>query len=334
MNLHRSRLASIAALALSGLALSGLVVCCGLGLGRAAPAPVFTLADPRGDDHGDGTLRYPMRDDLKPGDLDLISLSARAEGDGTLFEATFARPIRVPGRESIDAGGTSLNSIARYGFYTFNLDLYIDTDRVRGSGKVAMLPGRRAEVDSGSAWEKCVVLTPRPFGALETLKRMRATGREEALKRARPHVDPSDLDSLQSAVEAEIESTVLFPTRVRVVGPKIQFFVPGSFLTAPARDIWSYVAVVSGADLAQRFDIHASFLTGSDFSEGLAILPKGPGTRRDRFGGGRENDDLEPPLVDVLIAPGVKQEEALKDYDLRARRPVRLPGVVPAQAGR
>jgi len=38
---------------------------------------IFTLTDPRGDDHGDGKILYPLGDDLKPGDLDLLSLTAR-----------------------------------------------------------------------------------------------------------------------------------------------------------------------------------------------------------------------------------------------------------------
>ena len=59
---------------------------------------IFVLTDPRGDDHGDGKLIYPRRDDLRPGDLDLVSLEARALADGTEFEATFARPIQPTAR--------------------------------------------------------------------------------------------------------------------------------------------------------------------------------------------------------------------------------------------
>src|SRR5688572_3288718 len=58
--------------------------------------PLFTLADARGDDHGDGDLRYPMRDDMVPGSLDLLLLVAYREENGTRFEATFARPIARP----------------------------------------------------------------------------------------------------------------------------------------------------------------------------------------------------------------------------------------------
>lgn len=297
----------------------------------AAPPPLFTLDDPRGDDHGDGTLRYPLRDDLAPGDLDLISLSARTEKDGTTFEATFARPIRVPGREPIDAGGTPLERVARFGFYTLNLDLYIDTDRLPGSGRRAMLPGRRAEVDSSCAWERAICLTPRPYEAIEMLRGFRLAAAKDSLEKSAARVDAEDVARLKKEIEAEIDSTVFVPTRVRVTGSRVRFFVPARFLGGPARDTWSYVAAVSGADIAQRFDLKTGFSGSADFVKGLMIVPIAPGQSRERFGGGRENDELMPPLVDVLIAPGVSQEEALKDYDRKAGHPARLRGVVPAE---
>ncbi|HSQ59131.1 MAG TPA: glucodextranase DOMON-like domain-containing protein [Acidobacteriota bacterium] len=301
-------------------------------LAAAAPVPLFTLHDPRGDDHGDGSLLYPNRDDLAPGDLDLLSLTARAEKDGTTFEATFARPIRKPGREPIDAGGTALDRVARLGFYTFNLDLYVDTDRAPGSGRLGMLPGRKAEVDSSSAWERAIILTPRPFQALEALRDMKVKAAKDSLERSAPRVDDEDVARLKTAIEAEIESTVYFPTRIRVVGSRIRFFVPARFLGTAAHDGWSYVVVVSGADVAQRFALGTSFSGSADFAKGLMIVPIAPGQSRERFGGGRENDELMPPLVDVLLAPGVSQEAALKDYDRKAGRPVRLRGAVPAEA--
>ena len=77
------------------------------GLHRAGP-PLHAHGS-GGDDHGDGSLLYPLRDDLAPGELDLRSLTARADPDGTMFEATFARPIRRPDKRAIDAGGGTLD---------------------------------------------------------------------------------------------------------------------------------------------------------------------------------------------------------------------------------
>ena len=47
------------------------------------------------------------------------------------------------------------------------------------------------------------------------------------------------------------------------------------------------------------------------------ILPIAPGRRRESFGGGREDDPLQPSLVDVIIPAGTAQETVLKDYEMR-----------------
>ena len=50
----------------------------------AAVAQTIVLQDRRGDDHGNGDLIYPNHDDLRPGDLDLVSVTAEPVKDGTL----------------------------------------------------------------------------------------------------------------------------------------------------------------------------------------------------------------------------------------------------------
>lgn len=297
----------------------------------AAPPPLFTLADPAGDDAGDGTLVYPGRGELGPGDLDLVTFAARPAKDGTLFEATFARPIRVADRRPVDAAGVTLDRLARFGIYTFNLDLYVDRDRLPGSGRTAMLPGRRAEVDSATAWERAICLTPRPHEARAALARMRSRAARDSLERTRPRVDREDLERSERAIAAEIDSTVFFPTRITVSGRTVRFFVPSAFLGGPAQATWAYVVAVSGADLLQRVDLGVAVFAGRETEPGLMILPVAPGRPEDRFGGGREDDALQPPLVDVLLAPGRSQAEALNDYDRLANRPARLTGIVPAE---
>jgi hypothetical protein len=300
---------------------------------RADAPSIFELADPAGDDHGDGTLVYPGGGDLAPGDLDLVSLSARAERGGTMFEATFARPVRSADRRPVDAAGVTLDRLARFGIYTLNLDLYVDRDRQPGSGRTAMLPGRRADVDSATAWERAICVTPRPHEAHAALVALRLKLGRDSLERTLPRVDREDLERLERAVRAELDSTVLFPTRITISGRALRFFVPAAFLGGVARPEWAYLAAVSGADLVRRLDLGPGrgLLTGSESSSGLMILPVEPGRPERCFGGGRENDALQPPLVDVLIAPDRSQAEALKDYDRLAGRPARLRGVVPAE---
>jgi hypothetical protein len=298
----------------------------------AAESPVlFTLLDPKGDDWGDGSLLYPLREDLVPGDLDILSVSARDEGNGTVFEVTFARQVRQPWRQTVDGIGTSLDQIAKLGFYTFNVDIYIDTDRLPGSGSTIMLPGRRATVDAKFAWEKAICLTPRPYEAKNALQSIFEREAKGQVRKDRGRVDASDKKTIESGAAQEIASSVFFPTLVWVKGSRVSFFVPRSFLGAPASPKWAYVVAVSGADLNLKVDLTRIAGSKEETVSSLMILPVKPGKAKEVFGGAPDDDDLMPPLVDILVPKGMSQEKILKDYDLRTGRGVALPGVVPAE---
>ncbi len=290
---------------------------------------LFKLTDPRGDDHGDGNLIYPLNNELDPGDLDLLSLTAEAERDGTLFEAVFAKPVRVPGHQVMDDLGTALDTVARFGFYTINLDIYIDTDRVAGSGAISMLPGRQATIDPASAWEKAVILTPRPHEAREELKRMMGRAIKDEMRKDDSEIEEAEGAAMRAQIPTNVDERIFFPTKVKVLGNKISFFVPGTFLNGPAKDTWSYVVAVSGANVLQSFDLGRALGRQGENEESLMILPISPGTWTDRFGGGRENAAIQPPLVDILVPEGRKQETLLTEFNQRRKEPVVLFGVVP-----
>jgi hypothetical protein len=308
-------------------------VCAGLGLALSAGAAegqtIFTLTDPKGDDYGDGTLQYPLRPDIQPGELDLVKFAASAQAGGTLFEATFARTVRKPERRTIDQIGTTLDKLCKLGFYTFNIDVYIDTDRVPGSGSTQTLPGRRASIAAANAWEKAICLTPRPYDAQDMLKAVYVHEGKMELKRRQGSVTSADTERISAGVGRDIASSVFFPTVVSVTGRSIRFFVPDAFLGGPAKDTWSYVVAVTGADWQLKVDI--AVLVGSEGkSPGLMIIPILPGKGFDNFGTNREGDDMQPDLIDIIVPPGMTQEAVLKEYDLVGGRPVALPGVVPA----
>jgi C-terminal binding-module, SLH-like, of glucodextranase len=290
---------------------------------------IFTVQDPRRDDHGDGNFVYPLDSELNEGDLDLLSFAARAERDGTTFELTFAKPIKVPGPEPIDDLGTLLSSVARFGFYQINVDIYIDKDRVAGSGGLEMLPGRHAEIHPDHAWERAVILTPRPHDARGELKRMLTRSLNDEAKKEDTDLTDAEFAALRAQIPGDVEERIHFPHQIKVRGHKITFFVPNSFLGGPAQADWSYVVAVSGANLLQSFDLRR--LLGRTSEAALMILPVSPGTWHDRFGGGRENAAIQPPLVDILAPADRKQETILADFDARAKRPVVLPGIVPAE---
>lgn len=290
-------------------------------------AQLWSLDDPRGDDYGNGALLYPLNPDFEKGDLDLVRITAVRVAGGTQFEAEMARPIRAPQRRTVDSIGTQLDQIAKLGFYTFNIDIYVDTDGVAASGSTTTLPGRGVLVDPSTAWEKVISLTPDPEAARSELKRIvvRDERRREQAEGRKGIIEEEQRMELQGSVD----EFVYFPTQVRVSGNRISFFVPDSFLGGEAKRDWSYLVAVSGADVVNRFDQQNRFLSRNDPSESLLILPVTTGRPADRFGGALQNDTYMPPLVDIIVAPGSDQKAALSSYDADADQPAVLKGVKP-----
>lgn len=311
-----------------------LLLAAGLPLGAAdQKKALFTITDPRGDDHGDGTLRYPRRDDIKPGDLDLLSLSARADDEGTWFEATFARPIRRTEPRPIDDGGTPMTDVARFGFYTFNLDIYVDTDRKPGSGNTRSLPGRKVEIDPAYAWEKAICLTPRPYDAKDQLRKIfEKKEKADALIASgglKGSLEGDQKKEIRTEVTRAVDEQVFFPTKITIAGSTIRFFVPASFLGGAARADWAYAVAVSVCWVNQGFDLAVAVGARAAQEPGLYIMPVGSGLPADRLG--TQNDDpLLPPLLDIVVPKGMSQEKVLADDNPVQQRLVRLPAVVPA----
>lgn len=302
-------------------------------LAAAVPASagdlLFRLTDARGDDHGDGRLLYPHNDDYAAGDLDLVAFEARRGRGGTWFEVTFARPVRTPDARTIDALGTRLETAAKLGFFTFNLDVYVDLDRVPGSGSVAALPGRGVALAPETAWERAIVLTPQPHVARAALKRLLGERLRDELDASAPGFDPDQAAAMRLEIPGEVERRVFFPTLVRVHGQRVAFFVPDDFLGGPAAAEWSYAVAVSGADLVQSYDLQSRLGRNGEQAESLMVLPVSPGRPRERFGAPHDQP-LPPPLVDVLMPAGARQEVVLSGLGRAAGEPAELPGVVPA----
>ena len=302
------------------------------GQAQAGSNLLFELTDPRGDDHGDGGLIYPSRTDFERGDLDLTSVKVRAVNGGTRFDAYFAKPIRVAEREAIDELGTTLDTVARHGFYTFNIDIYIDMDRKARSGGVAMLPGRKAEIHPDHAWDRAIIVTPRPHAARASLERVVIKTLANKMTYDDELLAERNKEALRGQVPSDLDQRVFFPNQIRVRGNRISFFVPDEFLGAKARPDWSYVIAVSGADLIQSLDLGASLGLAESTQANLMILPISPGAWRNRFGGGRENGVLQPPLVDILVPNGDQQEHVLSNFSSTQGRPATLVGVIPSEA--
>jgi len=293
--------------------------------GPALASEIFRLEDPRGDDFGAGDLVYPNHPDFEPGSLDLEFLSARAARDGTWFKARMGRPIRSPVGRVTSLGAEPLEQIVRNGFYTFNIDIYIDTDRVAGSGRIDTLPGRMVNVHRDSAWEKAVILTPRPQVARSWYANHLVDIEESLLRAAKGRVDRDDMAEIEARVEAQIDAQVFFPNRVRVRGRDIEFFVPNEFLAGPARPDWAYTVLVTGADVEQA----SRLLNISPGAFSLMAMPVAPGRATDRWGIVRQGDINQPPVIDVLARTVEEQKRILSDYDVVEPRLAAVPGISP-----
>jgi hypothetical protein len=286
---------------------------------------LFLLNDARGDDDGNGSLIYPDRDDIDRGDLDLVSLSAERRSDGIWFIAEFGQQIRSPVGRVTELGQTPIDRIARNGFYTFNLDVYIDTDRIAGSGQTGTVPGRGVSIDRQFAWERAIILTPRPDIARTMLEMYFDATNEADLRAKQGKVSKEELRELEASSEARVNELFYFPSKVRVMGRRIEFQVPEDFLGGVPSQSWGYTAIVTGADLEQ---------TGRPGQ----LLPVKPtmmtmgvarGVRQSQWGIRGDADEATPPVIDILAPDHDTQKNALSDYDAVAGRLAAVPGIAP-----
>lgn len=104
---------------------------------------VFRMEDPEGDDYGPGTYTYPTNEVFPPGVFDLTEFEVYETESDVVFHVQFAGPI--------DNVWNSPNGLS-----VQTVDIYIDTDRVPGSGSTEALAGRRVRVAPESAWEYAV----------------------------------------------------------------------------------------------------------------------------------------------------------------------------------
>jgi hypothetical protein len=262
----------------------------------AAEREVAVLNDPSGDDHGNGALVYPQRNEFQRGDLDLTSLRIVRSDDTYRFEATFKNPIRSPATVRGDVGPESLAYFARRGFYAFNLDVYIDQDRVRGSGNTYTLPGRQVRIDESHAWEKAVILTPRP----EVMRRQLI----DAVAESEGARSPQE-------VAARIDGSILFATEIRVRDRSVSFSVPAAFLAAGRPDTdWSITAFATGAKTSAEADLDLTHAPGRALERlSLGVMQPKAGRPRDTFG--YSGVSAPVPVVDLLAPAPLKQPELL-----------------------
>jgi alpha-amylase/alpha-mannosidase (GH57 family) len=115
-----------------------------------APAgpPIASFQDPIGDDVGDGDYTYPLASDFK-------YLNGQHASD-KLWDLTWFNISENPVAVQFTIGFADIGTNqwnAPFGFSFQIVNIYIDTDRIPGSGNTAMISGPNAEVLSNFSWE-------------------------------------------------------------------------------------------------------------------------------------------------------------------------------------
>jgi hypothetical protein len=222
-------------------------------------------------------------------------------------------------------GQVPVSRLARHGFYTLNIDVYIDTDVVPGSGNTDGLPGRKISIDPATAWEKTVLLTPRPGVARSLLASHFERVEEQALRAEQGRVTADDRKRIAASVQSRLNALYFMPDRIRVRNRDIRFFVPADFLGGAASSDWAYTILVTGADVEQTMRLT---VRAGDFR--LMNLPVERGIGFRAFGLRGESDVEQPPVVDYVNPRIGWQEARLSDYNLARDLYASVVGVVPS----
>ena len=239
------------------------------------------LHDPAGDDHGPGHYVYPTDRAFVPGSFDISGFSVFTSEGYVTFIIKFKK--NFPGSR------LSLQ----------NIDIYIDEDHKRGSGETVSLPGRNVNFDSGSGWEKAVLITGKPVLAKKELMR----------------------------IAARLADKVIIPKNFRIVGNSITCDIPTLEIGVPST-VWGYMVFVSPASDAPE-KVKMKFIA-LGLEEPLllnAVLEKrGP----ENFGGG-DVAGVSPNIIDLIVGSGESQEKILSSYNSITRTRVTLKAIYPLE---
>ncbi|AXK46324.1 glycoside hydrolase [Brachybacterium saurashtrense] len=218
---------------------------------------IFRIEDAAGDDAGPGNYTYPSNPVFVPGSCDLLSVEATDAGDDVDFVIRLGADLQDPWNGS------------PVGYDLQNIDIYLDT-RAEG-GFTELLPGRRALVADGFAWDRAIL----------------ASGRTDAIE--------SDVAQKVSATMQEA-LFVAGTSAQTVAGDTVTVRVPKSFLGDMVPG-WALQVVVTGSE-------------GNMESDSLRVREVHREGGEWNFGGGSDGHE-DPNILDLLVPEGMTQAEAL-----------------------
>ena len=282
-----------------------------------AAEPLFEISDPKNDDFGAGNIVYPASSLWEKGELDLVSFSAETDKDGTWFKLTFNKPIKSPKHQIGLFGNEDMTQFVKYDFFNLNADIYFDMDSIPGKGATWTLPGRNTTIHPQSAWEKAVVLCPRPLAMASQLENQLIKRKKNQAKFESGSMGKEDFDALQNEIQQETMQNLFFPTKIRVTKRAISFFVPDTFFNGPVQLSWKASVLVTGADPMQNLSMK---MPGKSEAP-LMMVPVEDGKPKDTFGSGDLERLSHSAVIDLLWPEEKIQEKILGHY------PVQISGI-------
>ena len=223
---------------------------CALAAG-AAGAQGVGFKDPTGDDNGPGSYTYPTDAVYKAGSFDLTGFRVKVRGNKADLEVDVNSTLEDPWKMGV-------------GFSVQMVFVFIDTDGKEGSGFTAGMPGTNVSFAPGSAWERCVVLSPQPPGRIKA---------EVAAK-----------------VTADTKPAVVVPARTKGAGRTLSATVDLAALGGGDPSTWGYqVLIQSNEGFPDKTDLLTRKVNEYEGQH--------------RFGGGTDTD-CDPHVMDCLAGAG------------------------------
>lgn len=108
-------------------------------------AEKIEFKDPKGDDKGPGNYTYPTDPIYVAGSFDLVKATIEDKGDKIDFKISFNAPVTFNWGDFWDVQ---------------QLQIYLDFDKVEGSGHTETIPGTQVLIDPANAWEKVIFIDP------------------------------------------------------------------------------------------------------------------------------------------------------------------------------
>jgi carbohydrate-binding DOMON domain-containing protein len=211
---------------------------------------IVSLGDPIGDDYGPGYYVYPSNSLFTPGSFDIVSFEVSRINSNVRFKIRFKNKFFSPPKDI--KGGLPSN------LFLQNIDIYMDKDHKRGSGRPKALPGRGANIASESFWEQAVLITPLPKEASKSLKQ----------------------------ISPGIASSVIIPGNFSVYRDTILFSVSTREIGEP-KPWWGYLVMVTPANFTFDEPREKSYFGLGESGEDLLLMLKVRDKRTEwNFGGG------------------------------------------------